>query len=222
MKSHATKSSVEVEIKLAVENAAKARALLRRLDFKVTAPRIFERNLVLDDDQRSLRERGMLLRVREAGKTSTCTFKGPDIPGRHKRRTEREFTASDADSCLAVFAGVGFRESFRYEKYRTEFARPNDSGIVMLDETPIGVFMELEGRARWIDTTARALGFQPRRLHHGELCAALLRVVRGLRHPADWHVFPALADLQLDQFLFVRLRGGRCGNRLRRPPEIHI
>jgi adenylate cyclase class 2 len=163
VKPRATKPRIEVEIKLAVQSAAKARALLRRFDFQVIAPRIFERNLVLDDDEGSLRARGMLLRVREAGKTSTCTFKGPDIPGRHKRRIEREFTASDPDSCLAVFAGVGFRESFRYEKYRTEFARPNDpgvaTGIVTIDETPIGVFMELEGPARWIDTTAQALGF---------------------------------------------------------------
>ena len=159
MKPHATKPAIEVEIKLAVQSAAKARALLRRLDFKVIAPRIFERNRVLDDNEGSLRARGTLLRVREAGKVSTCTFKGPDIPGRHKRRTEREFIASDAEACLALFAGLGFRESFRYEKYRTEFARRNDAGIATLDETPIGVFMELEGPARWIDTTARALGF---------------------------------------------------------------
>jgi adenylate cyclase class 2 len=159
VKPHAARPSIEVEIKLAVESAAKARALLRRLDFKVTAPRVFERNLVLDDDQGSLRARGMLLRVREAGKTSTCTFKGPDIPGRHKRRVEREFIAYDSGSCLAVFAGLGFRESFRYEKYRTEFARGNDRGIAMLDETPIGVFMELEGPPRWIDATAKALSF---------------------------------------------------------------
>jgi adenylate cyclase class 2 len=158
VKPHAKKPTIEVEIKLALQSAAKARALLRHLDFKVIAPRVFERNLVLDDDEGSLRALGMLLRVREAGKTATCTFKGPDIPGRHKRRIEREFTASDSESCLAVFAGVGFRESFRYEKYRTEFARAKDAGIATLDETPIGVFMELEGPARWIDTTAHALG----------------------------------------------------------------
>jgi adenylate cyclase class 2 len=29
----------------------------------------------------------------------------------------------------------------------------------MLDETPIGAFLELEGGPRWIDRTARALGF---------------------------------------------------------------
>ena len=28
-----------------------------------------------------------------------------------------------------------------------------------LDETPIGVFLELEGPAKWIDSTAKELGF---------------------------------------------------------------
>jgi adenylate cyclase class 2 len=153
------KPPVETEIKLALESAAKARALLRRHEFKVIAPRIFERNLVLDDDRGSLRARGMLLRVREAGKTTTCTFKGPAMPGRHKRRVEKEFIASKASACLDVFAGLGFREAFRYEKYRTEFAQTTDSGIATVDETPIGVYMELEGPARWIDRTAKALGF---------------------------------------------------------------
>ncbi len=33
------------------------------------------------------------------------------------------------------------------------------SGVAMLDETPAGVFLELEGPPRWIDRTARRLGF---------------------------------------------------------------
>jgi adenylate cyclase class 2 len=48
---------------------------------------------------------------------------------------------------------------FRYEKYRTEFARGSEPGLVTLDETPVGNFMELEGPARWIDHTAKVLGF---------------------------------------------------------------
>ena len=153
------KPPVETEIKLALESAAKGRALLRRHGFQVIAPRIFEQNLVLDDSRGSLRTGGMLLRVRRAGKKTTCTFKGPDQPGRHKRRVENEFAVSDFDACLAVFAGIGFREAFRYEKYRTEFARDGESGVATLDETPIGVYMELEGPARWIDSTAKVLGF---------------------------------------------------------------
>jgi adenylate cyclase class 2 len=158
------KKPIETEIKLRVDGAgrtavAQARALLRRHGFAITTPRVFEQNLVLDDDRESLRDRGMLLRVRGAGKITTCTFKGPETAGRHKSREEREFRASDLESCIALFAGLGFREAFRYEKYRTEFARDCEPGHVTLDETPIGVFMELEGPARWIDRTAKALGF---------------------------------------------------------------
>jgi adenylate cyclase class 2 len=106
-----------------------------------------------------VKSRNLLLRVRSAGKLITVTFKGREVPGIHKRREEREFTASDLDECLAVFAGVGFAPSLRYEKYRTEFARPGESGVVTLDETPIGIFIELEGPSRWIDSTAKDLGF---------------------------------------------------------------
>ena len=153
------KTPIETEIKLHLESVSKARALLRRHRFNVIAPRVFEQNLVLDDNHGSLRARGLLLRVRGAGKIITCTFKGPETPGRHKSREEREFRAGDLESCVAFFAALGFHEVFRYEKYRTEFARGREPGHVTLDETPIGVFMELEGPASWIDRTAKVLGF---------------------------------------------------------------
>ena len=158
------KAPIETEIKLHVGSVAKARALLRRHGFAVTTQRVFERNLVLDDDSGSLRKSGMLLRVRGAGKPGglkkvTCTFKGSEAPGRHKRREEREFRADDLESCVAVFAELGFRETFQYEKYRTEFGRDHEPGHVTVDETPIGVFMELEGPPGWIDRTAKMLGF---------------------------------------------------------------
>jgi adenylate cyclase class 2 len=153
------KTPIENEIKLRADGVSTTRALLRVHGFTVRTPRVFEQNLVLDDPQGSLRERGMLLRVRRAGKIVTITFKGVETPGPHKRREETEFRASDFDASVAVFAALGFREVFRYEKYRTEFTRDKEPGHVTLDETPIGIFMELEGPARWLDRTAKTLGF---------------------------------------------------------------
>jgi adenylate cyclase, class 2 len=150
---------VEIEIKLALESAARGRALLRQQGFRVIKPRVFEENLVLDDKERSLYARGILLRVRRAGRKVTCTAKGPEIPGRHKKREEWEFEASAFEPCLAFFATLGYAESFRYEKHRTELAVSGEPGHVTLDETPIGTWMELEGPARWIDRTAKKLGF---------------------------------------------------------------
>lgn len=150
----------EIEVKIAAESAATVQALLAAHGFTVRNPRVFEQNIVLDDTENSVKGRNLLLRVRAAGDRVTVTFKGKEAPiGIHKRRVEREFQASDLDECLAVFAGLGFTPALRYDKYRTEFARGEEAGIVTLDETPIGTYMELEGPADWIDTTARQLGF---------------------------------------------------------------
>ena len=149
----------EIEVKIAVQSAARIRRLLRENGFVVSARRIFESNTVLDDKDGSIKARNMLLRLRAAGIRVTCTWKGREMAGPHKRREEREFHPREFDNCLAVFKGLGYEPSFRYEKYRTEFARAASPGHVMLDETPIGIFMELEGPARWIDRTARELGF---------------------------------------------------------------
>lgn len=154
------KKPVEIEIKLPLESVTKGRALLRKHGFKVFAPRVLEENLVLDSESRTLYNRGLLLRVRRAGKIVTCTSKGPEsIGGPHKRREENEFQASDFKAIMAVFETIGFREAFRYEKYRTEFSRAGEHGHATLDETPIGAFMELEGSAAWINRTAKLLGF---------------------------------------------------------------
>jgi adenylate cyclase class 2 len=58
-----------------------------------------------------------------------------------------------------MFATVGLSESFRYEKYRTEWT--DGKGDVVIDETPIGNLGEIEGSPRWIDATAKKLGITP-------------------------------------------------------------
>jgi adenylate cyclase class 2 len=149
----------EVEIKLPAADSEAGRSKIDAAGFVVIAPRVFEENLVLDSPSGTLRQSGLLLRIRRAGDSVTCTFKGHEIPGPHKRREEREFRASDFDEALALFRGLGYSPAFRYEKYRTEFARSGEPGHVTLDETPVGVFIELEGEAQWIDAAARELGF---------------------------------------------------------------
>ena len=78
---------------------------IRGAGFHVKAPRVFEENFVLDTPSGTLRKEGLLLRVRRAGDAVTCTFKGREIPGPHKRREEREFRASDFHEALALFRG---------------------------------------------------------------------------------------------------------------------
>ncbi len=149
----------EIEIKLAVENAAAARRLLGRAGFRVSSRRAFEANTVFDTPAGELRATRRLLRVRESAGKVTATYKGPPEAGPHKSREELETEVGNARALTAIFDRLGFRPVFRYEKYRAEYRQPGSSGVATVDETPIGTYVELEGNPRWIDRTARELGF---------------------------------------------------------------
>ncbi len=164
----ASASSVETEIKLRVPDPASARGLIERNGFSVSVERVFESNVIYDTADTAFRRRGELVRIRTirpaAGQAgdgrSTLTFKGAAVPGRHKIRPELETSLSDAAPLETVFDRAGLGPVFRYEKYRTEYRRKGGDGVVTLDETPIGAFLELEGSPAWIDETARELGFK--------------------------------------------------------------
>jgi adenylate cyclase class 2 len=79
--------------------------------------------------------------------------------GLHKSREELETSAGDTRMLELILARLGLVPSFRYEKFRTTFRAVEEPGVVALDETPIGIFIELEGPAYWIDATALRLGF---------------------------------------------------------------
>jgi adenylate cyclase, class 2 len=154
----------EVEIKLAVSSAVEARRMLRGAGFCVSKRRVFEKNTVFDTSSQTLRKSVWLLRVRETGKMAKLTYKGPPDDGKHKSREELELDVSDARTISAILERLGYHPAFRYEKFRTEFRRRGTSGaaaggVATVDETPIGVYLELEGGPTWIDRTAYQLGF---------------------------------------------------------------
>jgi len=151
--------SQETEIKLAVPDVKSARRLLRGAGFRVTRRRVFEANTLFDTASLTLRKSSRLLRIRTAGPVATLTFKGKPAAGKHKSREELETKISDAEKMSAILERLDFRPVFRYEKYRTEFQQLRRAGVAVLDETPIGVYLELEGPEHWIDRTARLLGF---------------------------------------------------------------
>jgi adenylate cyclase class 2 len=149
----------EVEIKLHVSGAAAARRMLRAAGFRVVKRRILEKNTVFDTGSQTLRSSARLLRVRQIGKTTKLTYKGPPDGGKHKSREELELDLSDARTIGAIFDRLAYHPIFRYEKFRTEYGQPDSHGVATVDETPIGVYLELEGSPLWIDRTARELGF---------------------------------------------------------------
>jgi adenylate cyclase class 2 len=153
-------SKSEIEVKIAIGSPAAGRKLVRGAGFEVHVPRVFERNTLYDFRSLRLRGEGKLLRLREAGGVATLTFKGKSAGVRHKVREEVETRLEKAAAVERVFRELDLAPVFRYEKYRTEYSS-GAGGVITLDETPIGTFLEIEGPARWIDRTAKQLGFTP-------------------------------------------------------------
>jgi adenylate cyclase class 2 len=157
----ALKSNQETEIKLRAGSAASARRRLRQAGFHVVHRRSLEQNTLYDTESSALRRSGQLLRLRRYGRQQVLTYKGPATVGQHRRREEIELSLSDVTVAGAILEKLGYRPTFRYEKYRTEYRCDGQPGLVTLDETPAGVFLELEGPPGWIDRTAKRLGYSP-------------------------------------------------------------
>ena len=150
----------ETEIKIRWNGPATgAQAVIERHGYQLVAARTLEVDQLFDRASGELQQTGLVLRLRRSGTHSTVTYKGPATREIYKSREEIEFDISDPDAFIAVLDRLGYRPGFRYEKYRTKFSDPRGAGLVMIDETPMGVFLELEGPEDWIDLTAKRLGF---------------------------------------------------------------
>jgi adenylate cyclase, class 2 len=154
-------SSHEVEIKFRVADPVFLIARLRQLGLQQLTPRTNEMNTLFDLPGHPLRNRGALLRLRKYGEIWLFTHKartqGKDGP--HKTRIEIETRVEDGGKMEAILRALQFEPSFRYEKFRAEWK--GEKGHVVIDETPIGNFAEIEGPADWIDSMARDLGVAP-------------------------------------------------------------
>ena len=143
-----------------------------------------------------------------SGRPALVTYKGPASAGvlaggavqsaaapehgNYKIRREIEFEVSNALHFREILAAIGLRPAFYYEKLRTTYRVPRSNHLVItLDETPAGVFLELEGAPAAIDRARQALGYRPEDailLSYGALFAAF-------RHSAG---------LPMTDMLFVR------------------
>ncbi len=150
-------SGQETEVKIEITAFRAFRRRLRENGFRIKRRRVFERNRILETDPPSLRPGGCLLRLREAGGKYTITYKGVATVTKHKSREEIEYSVSDAETAKTLFERLGYKTRFVYEKYRTEYTDSASEGVITLDETPIGIYAELEGSENWIDSAARML-----------------------------------------------------------------
>jgi len=148
--------SLECELKYLNPDLDAVRAALGNLGAEPLG-RCFEENLVLDDQARSLKKRGLLLRLRRAGGVSTLTIKQPARrDAACKVCAEHETVVSAFAETLAGLEALGFVPAFVYEKVRETWRLSGCS--ICLDRLPFGDFVEIEGPEDALRSCATALG----------------------------------------------------------------
>lgn len=151
----------ETEIKLPLPDMKKAQTLLQTLLLKVKKERHFEDNLVLDTSNQTLRKSGQLLRVRIVDDQGMLTYKGKlTISDGVRSREEIECRLGKPQNFLQILENLGYSSVFRYQKYRTLYEIEGEKLQICLDETPIGIYIELEGEIPKIHEYATRLGFE--------------------------------------------------------------
>jgi len=151
-------SSNETEIKFRIRDLGALASKLRGLGLDEITPRTHEMNVLFDLPGRPLRARGDILRIRQYGDSWVLTHKAKvnSDSGPHKVRVETETRVEDGTKMEAILHALQFEPVFRYEKFRAEWK--GEQGHIVIDETPIGNFGEIEGPPDWIDRMARDLG----------------------------------------------------------------
>jgi adenylate cyclase class 2 len=151
----------EIEIKFLIDNLNTLKRQLKAVGFRCVTDSTHEVNTLYDLPGQKLRRKGELLRLRRYGETWRLTHKARAKMGKYKSRAELETGVSDGPETDQMLQALGYKPVFAYEKFRSEWS--DGKGHVVLDHTPIGDVAEIEGPARWIDQTAKALGVAPAR-----------------------------------------------------------
>jgi adenylate cyclase class 2 len=214
----------EIEIKLRVQDVDALRSRLKRLRAREITPRTHESNTLYDTPRHDLRRRGRLIRIRietpasadpkrppKENAETILTYKGPSplssshmkagrqikVRSHFKIREEAEVSVTGADEMSRILRALGLHPAFRYEKFRTTYFLPGVRGLkIELDETPVGIYLELEGPVAGIDRAARLLGYDRKEYMtdtYGSLYLADCR--RRGRKPGDM-LFPPIKKLR--------------------------
>lgn len=147
---------VEREIKLRYTSVEEARSAVMALGAVLHAERRLQSDMILDTAEATLRHARSALRVRLEPTQAFLTFKGPPLVATMKVREEIETAVADGPALLDVLHRLGYGVAFVYEKYREEWSLPG--ALLTIDDTPVGVFVEIEGTETGITTIAERLG----------------------------------------------------------------
>lgn len=146
----------ETEVKFYVRSLPNMEARLRSLGAHVLQARTREVNLRFDQPGGDFQRLGRVLRLRQDEAVRLTYKDGAELLDGAIQRREIEFSVGNFDSARLFLEALGFEVVFLYEKDRTTFEM--DGAQIMLDETPMGAFLEIEGPEAALKPISQKLG----------------------------------------------------------------
>ncbi len=148
----------EIEVKFLLNDYSALMQKIAALQLPCSQERIHEFNLRYDLPDGSLVARKQVLRLRKDTQ-ARLTFKGPGVMDEEVlSRKEVEVEVSDFDTTRRLLEALGYQVVMMYEKYRANYLM--DNLVMSVDETPLGLFVELEGESpAQVRQAAGRLGF---------------------------------------------------------------
>ena len=148
---------LEIELKYPDADLDAVRDRLHALGADFQARR-FETNTVFDDAAKSLKARGILVRLRSDGREILTLKRPPEgpVPEGVKVWDEEETTLDNPAAVAATLATLGYGPAFVYEKLREEWTFGGCH--ICLDHLPFADVVEVEGEPGAIEAAARGLG----------------------------------------------------------------
>jgi len=135
----------EIEAKFYVKDLKQIEARLHDLKARLKQPRIHETNIRFDTPNQDLHREQRVLRLRQDDKVRMTYKDASKNEQGVLNRMEIEFVVEDFERAKRLLEALGYEKSLFYEKYRTTYEL--DNTYVMLDELPMGSFIEIEGES---------------------------------------------------------------------------
>lgn len=181
---------MEIEVKFSLHHLEDLRVRLISMGATLESARHLERNIRFDTPDRELAGQKHVLRLRQYHR-ATLTYKRPHGPV--ESRDEYEVEIDDFSTGYELLNALGYTATAIYEKIRETYRI--DPFLVMLDELPIGFFIEIEGPSmESIQQMSARLGLPWERRVQASYLDLFLRAGNALA-------------LELDEFTFDKFEG---------------
>lgn len=144
-----TSNYTETEVKLYVPYLEIVQTRLDRIGARMTAPRVYERNVRYENAEKTLTAQGIVVRLRQDSRVRLTYKADGDTHDGIISRYEAEVDVSDFDTMETILGKLGYFPHMTYEKYRTTYEF--EDAEIVLDELPYGNFIEIESEREVIE-----------------------------------------------------------------------